>query len=341
MTTRASRLVLGVLLSVLVGVLAGCGGDDSPESPRAKASAKAPEKELVKGTCWDNDQLPDVLDEDAFDDWVEKYAGGDADLGDAMRDDAAFNKKIECTEPHSLELYNVVALPPKLTAQVKEYADLLDQGSPLYRQVEAQVNDRCLAGSAYGRAQRKAGGLPVQLAPAIDVDSGFNDAWDPFPADLWEKGQKKFVCTFEQEQPGTLSFADFTTRKTPVQARVCVNTPRKYVPCSGKHNAEQIAGMTLNTAIAQGEINARKAVRNGENGKYVAPSDAEYAKLDKVCQTFLASVSTRKGGVVGKAYPGSIEQWPTESGDYVASCFALDDVSKPPPPIKGTVFDKG
>ena len=110
MTTRASRLVLGVLLSVLVGVLAGCGGDDSPESPRAKASAKAPEKELVKGTCWDNDQLPDVLGEDAFDDWVEKYAGGDADLGDSMRDDAAFNKLIACTEPHSLELYNVVEL---------------------------------------------------------------------------------------------------------------------------------------------------------------------------------------------------------------------------------------
>src|SRR5687767_13622311 len=108
MTTRASRLVLGVLLSVLVGVLAGCGGDDSPESPRAKATADAPEKELVAGTCWDNDQLPDVLDEDAFDAWVEKYAGGDADLGDSMRDDAAFSKKIDCSKPHSLELYNVV-----------------------------------------------------------------------------------------------------------------------------------------------------------------------------------------------------------------------------------------
>jgi hypothetical protein len=341
MTTRASRLVLGVLLSVLVGVLAGCGGDDSPETPRAKASAKAPEKELVKGTCWDNDQLPDVLDENAFDDWVEKYAGGDADLGDSMRDDAAFNKSVACTEPHSLELYNVVELAPKLTARIKEYADLLDQESALYRKIEDQVNDQCLAGTPYGKAQRKAGGLPVQLAPAINVDSGFNDAWDPFPADLWEKGQKKFVCTFEQEQPGTLSFADFTTRKAPVKARVCVNPPRKYVACTGKHNAELIAGMTLNTAIEKGQIDARKAVRNGRNGKYVAPSDAEYVKLDKICQTFLTSVSTRKGGVVGKAYPGSVQQWPSKTGDYVASCFAVDDVSDPPPPIKGTVFDKG
>ncbi len=341
MTTRASRLALGVLLSVLVGVLAGCGGDDSPESPRAQTSAKAPEKELVAGTCWDNDQLPDVLDEDAFDDWVEKYAGGDAELGDSMRDDAAFSKKIECTEPHSLELYNVVALAPKLTAQIKEYADLLDQKSALYRKIEDQVNDRCLAGSPYGQAQRKAGGLPVQLAPAISVDSGFNDAWDPFPADLWEKGQKKFVCTFEQDRPSTMPFADFTTRKAPMKARVCVNTPRKYVACSGKHNAELIAGMTLNTAIERGQIDGRKAVRNGTDGKYVAPSDAEYAKLDKICQTFLSSVSTKKGGVVGKAYPGSVQQWPNKTGDYVASCFAVNDVADPPPPIKGTVFDKG
>ena len=94
--------------------------------------------------------------------------------------------------------------------------------------------------------------------------------------------------TFEQERPGTLAFADFTTRKTPVAARVCVNTPRKYVSCRGRHNAEQIAGMTLNTAIEQGRINGRKAVRKGTSGKYVAPSDAEYAKLDKVCQTFLS-----------------------------------------------------
>ena len=340
MTTRAGRLALGVLLSVLVGVLAGCGGDDSPESPRPQSSADAPEKELVKGTCWDNTQLPEVVDQEAFDDWVEKYAGGDAGLGDSMRDDAAFTEEIACTEPHSLELYNVVQLAPKLTARIKEYADLLDHKSALYRKVQDQVNDRCLAGSPYGRAQRKAGGLPVQLAPAINVDSGFNDAWDPFPADLWEKGQKKFVCTFEQDRPGTLSFADFTTRQAPVKARVCVNTPGKYVSCKGKHDAEQIAGMTLNTAIEKGQIDARKALRKGQDGKYVAPSKAEYAKLDKVCQTFLSSVSKRKGGVVGRAYPGSVQQWPTRTGDYVATCFAVNDVSDPPPPIKGTVFDK-
>jgi hypothetical protein len=36
-----------------------------------------------------------------------------------------------------------------------------------------------------------------------------------------------------------------------------------------------------------------------------------------------------------------VQQWPNKDGDYVASCFAVNDVSDPPPPIAGTVFDKG
>ena len=340
MTTSVRRLAVGVLLTVLVGVLAGCGGADSPESPRPESSA-APEKALVKGTCWDDEQLPDALGADVFEEWVEKYAGGDAALGEAMRDDAAFSKEIECTEAHSLELYNVVALAPGLNAQIDEYSDLLDQKSELYRRIRDQVNDRCLAGSPYGAAQRKAGGIPVQLGPALNASGGLHVAWDPFPADLWAEGQKKFVCTFEQDQPGTVRFADLTTSKVPVTSRVCLNTPGKYVPCNGKHQAEDIAEMILNTAIEKGQVNGRKAVRRGPKGPYVALSDAEYAKLDKICQTFLSSVSTVKGGVVAKVYPGSVKQWPTATGAYVASCFALKDVAEPPPPITGTVFNRG
>ena len=196
-----------------------------------------------------------------------------------------------------------------------------------------------MAGSPYGQAQRKAGGLPVQLGPSLNVNGGLHVAWDPFPADLWAKGQKKFVCTFEQDQPGTLRFADLTTSKVPITARVCLNTPGTYLPCSRRHQAEDIGEMILNTAIEKGQINGKKAVRTGARGAYVALSDAEYAKLDKVCQTLLDSVSTTKGGVAGRAYPGSASQWPTDSGAYLASCFALKPF-EPPPPIKGTVFNR-
>jgi hypothetical protein len=202
------------------------------------------------------------------------------------------------------------------------------------------VNERCNAGSAYGAAQRRAGGLPVQLGPSLSSTGGLHVAWDPFPADLWAKGQKKFVCTFEQEQPGTLRFADLTTNKVPVAARVCLNTPGTYVPCSGKHQAEDIGEMILNTAIEKGQVNGRKAVRKGPKGPYVALSDAEYAKLDKVCQTLFRSVSKVGGGVTARAYPGAVSQWPTKTGAYVASCFALKPF-EPPPPITGTVFDRG
>jgi hypothetical protein len=256
-----------------------------------------------------------------------------------MRDDVAFTKKIDCTAPHSLELFNVVQVSPALTARVTSYADLLDQKSALYLKIRDQVNNRCMAGSAFGQAQRKAGSLPVELEPSLNVRAGLHVAWDPFPADLWVTGQKKFVCTFEQEKPGTLAFADIPTRTLPVAARVCLDTPRKYLPCSARHQAEDIAEMVLNPAIAAGQITGKKAVRRGPNGPYVALSDADYVKLDKVCQTLLRSVSTVKGGIEAQAYPGSVSQWPTDQGAYLASCFALKPY-EPPPPIKGTVFNR-
>ena len=342
MTSRASGPRAAVLLTLLLSIalLTGCTGND-PKTPRTQTSANAPDKPLTRGTCWDDAQLPQVLGAEAFDAWVEKYAAGDDALGESMRDDAAFSKEIDCTDEHSLEIYNVVELEAVLSAQVNEYADLLDQRSALYRKVRDQVNDRCLADSAYGRAQRQGGDIPVQLGPSLSTGGGLHVAWDPFPADLWAKGQKKFVCTFEQEQPGTLRFADLTTRKVPVAGRVCLNTPGKYVPCAGKHQAEDIAEMILNTAIEDGHVNGRKALRDDPKGDYVALSDAEYARLDKICATLLARVSTVRGGIAARAYPGSVSQWPTETGAYVASCFALKPDIEPPPPITGTVFDKG
>jgi hypothetical protein len=334
--SSAVRLLLAVLLAA---ALTGCSGDDTPTSPRADSPTKAPAKALTKGTCWDDTQLPDALGEAKFGDWVKTYAGGDSTLSQSMRDDAAFSKQIDCSKPHSLELHDVVSLSPGLARQVTTYADLLDQDSALYGKVRDQVSERCLARSAFGRAQRRAGGVDVLLSPFLSDKSGLHVAWDPFPADLWEKGQHRFVCTFEQDRPGTLRFADVTTRQLPVAGRVCLNTPRKYRPCEGRHQAEVIAEMTVNAAIAKGQVTGRKAIRKGPDGSYVALSEAQYARLDKVCQTLFTMVSKRRGGVVGRAYPGTASQWPTEAGDYVASCFALKPY-EPPPMITGTVFDR-
>ena len=257
-----------------------------------------------------------------------------------MRDDAAFSNPVECTEPHTLELYNIVGLDPRLDAQVTSYTDLLDPSTALYRKVRDQVYSRCLAPSVYGAAQRRAGGLPVQLGPALSAQGNLHVAWDPFPAHLWAKGQHEFVCTFEQDDPGTLMFADLPTRRTPISARVCVNTPRTYVSCRSRHQAEDIAEMTLDTAVAQGEITGRAAVRKGPKGQIVVVSDAQYTKLDRICQTLFRKVSTVGGGVVGRAYLGSADMWPDETGSYLASCFALKPFD-PPPKRRGTVFNRG
>src|SRR6476469_7483333 len=278
MSTRVAGII--AVAALLVG-LVECSSDAT--APKRESTADQPVKTLAAGTCWGDQQLPEVLGSKAFSAWVDKYARGDATLGDSMRDDAAFTEEVDCSAAHSLELYNVIELTPELTGRITEYADLLDQKSELYHRVRDQVNDRCMAGSAYGQAQRRAGGLPVQLGPSLNVDGGLPVAWDPFPADLWTKGQTKFVCTFEQDDPGTLRFADVATSRIPIKARVCLNTPGKYLPCSSRHQAEDIAEMVLNTAIEKGQIDGKKAVRTGAKGPYVALSDAEYAKLDKVC----------------------------------------------------------
>lgn len=342
---RATRVALAVLLPVLVLSACSGGGDaaDSSEgsaSPSASPSASVPAAALEAGTCWGDQQLPAVLGEEGFADWVGEYADGDEQLGEAMRDDAAFSERVSCDEPHALELYDTVALAPALDRKVKDYAQLLDQDSRLYAQVRDQVNQRCLADTGYGRAERRAGKVPVQLGPALAPRSSLHVAWDPFPANRWEAGERRFVCTFEQDEPGTLRMADLTTKKVPVAERVCVDTPGRRVPCTKPHQGEEIGEMVLNTAVARGDVNGRRAVREGTDGKFVALSDAEYARLDKVCQTLFRRVSRGPDGVEARAYPGSVKQWPTAEGVYVASCFAVDaddtDATR-----RGTVFDKG
>ncbi|KQT92286.1 hypothetical protein ASG49_10185 [Marmoricola sp. Leaf446] len=318
----------------------GDPGADASGTPSGSPSAQLPAAALEAGTCWGDQQLPAVLGDDGFADWVEEHADGDAALGESMRDDAAFSEQVDCAEPHALELYATVALPRGLDEQVTSYATLLDQDSPLQAKVRDQVNQRCLAGTAYGRAQQRAGGLPVQLGPALAERSNLHVAWDPFPANLWEEGQRRFVCTFEQDEPGTLRMSDLTTTEVPVAERVCVDVPGKRVPCTTPHEGEEIAEMVLNAAVARGDVNGRRAVREGTDGKFVALSDAEYAKLDRVCQTLFRRVSTGPDGVVAKAYPGAVDQWPTKQGAYVASCFAVDE-DDATATRRGTVFDKG
>ena len=126
MSSSTTRALLACLTALVLVALSGCSGADSPEgNPPASAAAK-PVKALAKGTCWGGESLPEALGAKGFEAWVEKYAGGDKALGDSMRDDAAFSTPVDCSEPHALELYNIVGLDPRLDAQVKDYADLLD-----------------------------------------------------------------------------------------------------------------------------------------------------------------------------------------------------------------------
>lgn len=338
----ARPLLLVALLLALV--LSGCsGGSAAPGSPEPAGPAPEPPRELSAGTCWTDTQLPEALGEEDFAALVEEHAGDDPERRDAraeaMRDDAAFDEEVDCAEPHALELYAVVDLPRALDRRIASYADLLDQDSALHGLVRDAVNQRCLADSAWGRAERRAGAPRVQLGPALAADGGFALAWDPFPAELWEDGQRRFVCTFEQEEPGTVMFADLRTDRLPQRARVCLDVPGTTVPCGRPHQAEEIGEMILNAAVADGDIDARRAVREGEDGRYVALSEREYTRLDRACDVLYRAISTGRPDMEAQAFPGSVEQWPNDDGVYVASCFALKPFD-PPPKFRGTVFDR-
>ena len=111
--------------------------------------------------------------------------------------------------------------------------------------------------------------------------------------------------------------------------------------CSGKRNPEQIAGMTLNTAVEQGDIDARKAVRKGTNGKYVRAlrRGVREARQDL---PDLAHLCLHEGGRRRRqGLPGLRQAVADRVRRLRRELLALDDVSDPPPPIKGTVFDKG
>lgn len=332
-----TRLALPVAAALLL--LGGCSGSSSDDDPAPSAEASTPRAELAAGTCWTDEQLPEALGADGFADWTEQYADGDDRLAEAMLDDASFNEQVDCAEPHALELYDVVGLPPALDRKVTSYADLLDRTTPLSRKVRDAVNGRCLAGSVWGQAQRASDAPAVQLGPALKSDGGLRLAWDPVPADLWADGQRQFVCTLEQASPGTVMFDDLATKAVPQRERVCLDIPGRQVPCGRPHQAEEIGEMVLNTAIADGAIDADRAKRRGGDGPYVALTDAEYARLDKACTALLSRVSTGRPDLEAQSFPGAVDQWPNDDGVYVASCFALKPFD-PPPKFRGTVFDK-
>lgn len=327
------------LLTVLLLVLSACGGSGSTKPSAAEPSPSAKQMVPTKGSCWSAEHLPAALGEKGFAALAKKYAGSEKKRVEALRDDAAFTEPKDCATPHELEVYNVVSVSAALAAKITGYGDLLDRDSELYREIRNEVNDRCVTGTPYARAERDAGNMPAQLAPALAADSGLHLAWDPVAPSLWEGGQQQFVCTFEQEQPGTVRFADLATRRAPAQARVCVKSADDYVPCTEPHTAEAIGEMILNTAISKGLINAEAAVKKTTDGTHVTLAPAEYARLDQVCQSLLDRVSRRSGRLRASAYPGSIEQWPTPHGSYIAICFAVSP-DNPPKPLVGTVFDK-
>ena len=251
-------------------------------------------------------------------------------------------KEIDCAEPHSLELYNVVEVSPALTAQVKEYADLLDQKSdalpqdprPGERPLHGRLGVR--PGPAQGRRAARAARPVAQRRRRAARRVG------PVPGrPVGARGSRSSCAPSSRTSPGRCAFADLTTSRLPVEARVCLNTPRKYLPCSGKHQAEDIAEMVLNTAIEKGQITGEEGGPQGRRRALRARSATrEYAKLDKVCQTLLTIGLDGQGRRRGPGLPGV--GVPVADGERAPTSPAASRSSRSSrrPRSRGTVFNR-
>ena len=226
-------------------------------------------------------QLPDALGEDGFGAWVEKYAGGDTTSATSMRDDAAFSKAIGAPSRTRWSSTTSSARGPRLTAGHGVRRPARPEHA-LYRQVRDR-STTAASRSAYGAAQRRRAACRCSSALAERRRRPARRL-GPVPGGPVGEGPAEVRVHLRAGRPGTLLFADLATRKTPIAARVCVDTPRPYVPCSAAPGRGHRRDDPEHRDRA-GRDHRPRGRPQGPNGQYVAPSDAEYAKLDRVCQT--------------------------------------------------------
>ena len=88
---------------------------------------------------------------------------------------------------------------------------------------------------------------------------GVSVTWAPTPAASWDRGEHRFACLFEQARPGTVRLADVASADFPSAARSCL-MGTAFVPCGQAHDAERIAMVGLDRAVAEGQIVGARAV---------------------------------------------------------------------------------
>jgi len=311
---RRTAVALATATTLAVSACGGTiGASDSGAALVAQARAGSVSTAMSVGECLAGARLRD--NPDSLSAAMRMY--GIAAF-DTLGDDPAWTDPVDCDAPHELEVYGVVGVSPSVESQITSYRDLLDPSARVYRQVDDEVSRGCALAFAPSAIAARSAPLAVDVVPAWAPDAGLSVTWAATPASEWDNGDHSFACLFEQSRPGTLRLADVATAAFPAAARVCLMRTA-FVSCARPHDAERIATIRLDGAVAEGQIPGARAVDDA--GQVNLGADA-WAALDGVCQRYFDAVAPHhEQGLRGVANTYA-ELYPDADEHYSVLCSA-------------------
>ena len=306
--------------TLAVSACAASGGSDSTGSldgfGAVVAAARAdssPSRVMAVGECLVGARLRDNPDDLSA--AIERYGVG---AFESLGDDPDWTDPVDCAKPHELEVYGVVGLPPNVESQITSYRDLANAETRVYRQVDTEVSRGCALAFGPSAVAARSAPLSVDVMPSWAPDAGVSVTWAASPASAWDEGDHVFGCLFEQSRPGALRLSDIASADFPRAARVCLMRTR-FVSCERRHDAERIATIRLDRAVAQRQILGARAVDDA--GRVNLGID-DWKALDGVCQRYLDVVAPHHPpGLRGVANTYS-ELYPDADGHFSVLCSA-------------------
>jgi hypothetical protein len=235
-----------------------------------------------------------------------------------LADDPLWTDTTSCLEPHQIEVYASVHLPNDLDSAITSYADLLDVTTPLYRAVRDNVVRQCARQIPLIASVAADTRLDLDVLPMIASEKVGRRAWDPVPIDVWEAGERDFVCTYQQPSPSRTMYEAILTGSYPDQGRSCL-AGELFVACDERHDTERVALFIVDRSIDHGQLPGEAAVTSAG---MVDLGAAEWTMLDDACQRYLNAIAPNApAGIYGVAdtYP---ELYPNEFGSFNVMCLA-------------------
>jgi hypothetical protein len=306
------------------------GVDDA--SPAAQAAAAPARDLLTPGSCLSGSTLAGSAD--GMEEAVARFG---LVAYEEMADDPVWTDVVDCSRPHTFEIYGVVELPDAISDDVTSYTDLLETTGSVSRSIRTAVDHACALKIPAAADITAKAEIHVDVMPLVSQALG-SFRWAPAPPSAWDAGQRSIGCIFEQPEPAIITVEDVMSGALPPEQRTCLDRG-SFVSCDALHDVERIATLVVDRAVASQQLRGERAV--GVSG-LVELGDRQWSALDSVCQRYLTAVSdsapTRLRGVAD-TYP---ELYPDTDGHYIVLCSAQSPFGTPAEQMtltKSTVYD--